>query len=453
MSDSTKTVVSYQATDGLSYDPEEPRYWEPGALHKEVERVFEVCHGCRMCFKYCDSFPTLFALIDETHGGHAQGLTAAETDRVMDACFQCKLCEVQCPYTPRDNHPYQLDFPKLVHRYQAQRARVRGFSLRDRMLGNPDVVGKLARASLGLANVANKLAPQRWLMEKAVGIHRHKVLPPFASRSFESWAAQAGLTRAKPPAEVVLFQTCYVQHNEPDIGRDVVEVYKRSGLDVACVSDLKCCGMPAWEHGDLDGLRENARHNLELLMPFVEAGSKVAVVNPTCSMMMRREYVELLEGKDREHAKKLAAAVRDAGELLHSIRNESRFDATFKSTPGKIAYHAPCHLRAQSVGFKGRDLLRRIPGVEITTVMECSGHDGTYAMKVEGFEPSKRIGGKAFGGLEAAGAQVWASECPLAALQIEQHTGHKPLHPLSILARAYRADGFPTPVPPEPAAT
>jgi Fe-S oxidoreductase len=448
MSEPAGKNISYQATDGLSYDPTEPKYWQRELLDKETLRVFEVCHGCRMCFKYCDSFPSLFSLIDETHGGDVSKLTPGEKDRVVDACFQCKLCEVQCPYTPRDNHPYQLDFPKLMHRYQAQRARERGISLRDRMLGNPDLAAKLARASLGLANLGNRLAPQRWVMEKLAGIHRHKLLPPFASETFESWARDQGLVRDDHKAEVVLFQTCYVQHNEPDIGKDIVEVYRRSKLAVACVPGLKCCGMPAWEHGDLDSLREQARHNLELLMPFVDAGAKVAVVNPTCSMMMRREYGHLLEGKDREHALKLGEAVRDAGELLWSVRNEPRFDSAFRSTPGKIAYHAPCHLRAQAVGFKGRDLLKRIPGVEVSTVMECSGHDGTYAMKVEGFEPSKRIGGKAFDGLTQSGAEVLASECPLAALQIQQHTGKKPLHPLSILARAYRQDGFATPVPP-----
>jgi Fe-S oxidoreductase len=108
-----------------------------------------------------------------------------------------------------------------------------------------------------------------------------------------------------------------------------------------------------------------------------------------------------------------------------------------------VAYHAPCHLRAQGIGFKGRDLLRKIPGVEVSgTVMECCGHDGTYAMTVEGFGPSQRIGRKAFEGMQAAGAECWATDCPLAALQFEQHAGKKPLHPMSILARAYRPNGF-----------
>jgi Fe-S oxidoreductase len=141
----------------------------------------------------------------------------------------------------------------------------------------------------------------------------------------------------------------------------------------------------------------------------------------------------------------------DPSEFLWSIRDEPRFDTRFRSAPdGPVAYHAPCHLRAQAIGYRGRDLLRKIPGVTPVLVTECSGHDGTYAMTTEGFEPSRRIGGKAFAGMQNAGASVWATDCPLAALQFAQHAGVQALHPMTILARAYRDDGFPRKLPPTP---
>ena len=87
-------------------------------------------------------------------------------------------------------------------------------------------------------------------------------------------------------------------------------------------------------------------------------------------------------------------------------------------------------------------MLKQIPGVKPVLAMECCGHDGTYAMKVEGFEPSQRIGKKAFDAMGEATAEVWSTDCPLAALQFEQHAGVKPMHPMTILARAYREDGF-----------
>ena len=441
--------ISYQPTDGLCYDPSEEKYWSKEALGKEITRIFEVCHGCRMCFKYCDSFPLLFSLLDGEHDGDVRRISEAETDRILRACFQCRLCEVQCPYTPREGHQFLLDFPRLVHRYRAVQARRQGRAWRDRLLADPDGAGRLARASFGLANVMNRFRPQRLLMETLLGIHRDKLLPEFAASTFERWAAQQGRIATSPHGfEAVLFQTCYVQNNEPQIGRDTLEVLDRNRVPTASVRGLQCCGMPSWEHGDLETTRRRAAANLALLRPFVEAGCKVVAINPTCAMMMRREYPELLPREQRDDARRLAEAVRDPSELLWSLRHEPRFNVDFRSTPGEVvAYHAPCHLRAQAVGFKGRDLLRKIPGVTPKLSMECCGHDGTHAMKREGFEYSKRVGRRAFDEMKGHGAAVWATECPLAALQFQQHAGVKPLHPMSILARAYREDGFPIRIP------
>ncbi|HEY0713679.1 MAG TPA: heterodisulfide reductase-related iron-sulfur binding cluster [Polyangia bacterium] len=436
--------VSYTPTAALSYDPVEPVYWDTKALKEEVTRVFEICHGCRMCFKYCDAFPNLFDLVDNKHDGHVTAITDAETSDVMDDCFQCKLCEVQCPYTPRDGHPFLLDFPKLVHRYKAVRARENGVSRRDKFLGDPDTAGKMARLSGGLANKMNRVAAHRWFMEKTLGIHRDKLLPPFANETFEEWASAQGLIKAVPGGEVVIFQTCYVEHNEPQVGRDTVEVFRKNQIDVQCARGLSCCGMPAWESGNLPELQKRAARNLDVLMPFVEKGAKVVAINPTCSMMLRREYPTLVAEADRPRAERLAEAVRDPSEYLWSMKDDPRFSRDFRSHPEKVAYHAPCHLRAQAVGFRGRDLIRRTGASDIDFVAECCGHDGTYAMKVESFEASARIGKKAFDGMAQAEATTWVTDCPLAAVQFEQHAGTRPLHPMSLLARAYRGESFAT---------
>lgn len=444
MSDS---VISYMPSEGLTYDPNDPKYWDKELMQKEITRIFEVCHGCRMCFKFCDSFPSLFKFIDDRHEGDVTKLTGAETDQIMDECFQCKLCEVQCPYTPRDKHEYQLDFPKLVHRYKAIRGKSFGFKLRDKLLAAVNWVAFIARLSFGIANVLNRAKFHRFMMEKFLGIHRRKLLPDFANKTFDSWAESEGKMSTPTDTEVALFQTCYVQNNEPQIGKDTLAVFEKNEIKTSCVKGLECCGMPAWEHGDLDTMRKNAKHNIKKLLPFVEAGKKVIAINPTCAMMMRREYPELVAPEDKENAEKLAGAIQDPGEYLWSIRNEDRFNTDFKSTPGEsVGYHAPCHLRAQAVGFKGKDLLRKIPGVTPKMVMECCGHDGTYAMKVESFEASARIGDRSFQGMKATDSEVWSTDCPLAAVQFDQHAGVRPMHPMSILAKAYQEDGFPTKV-------
>ncbi len=441
--------ISYRPTDGLSYDPKDSVYWDAEGLQKEITRTFEVCHGCRMCFKYCDSFPTLFDLIDDQYDGDVTRLSGADTQAVMDGCFQCKLCEVECPYTPRDNHEFQLDFPRLVHRYRAQQVKAGGLTFRQKVLGDPDRTGTLARASLGMANVMNRVAAHRWFLEKVLGVHREKLLPDFASRTFTKWAERNGRI-GEPGGEAVLFQTCYVEHNEPDIGVDTLEVMERNEVEVRCSKGLKCCGMPAWESGDLDKLRKHAKHNLDVLEPWVDAGAKVIAINPTCSMMLRREYPELCAPEDQARAEKVAEAIRDPGEHLWNLRKEERFTPPEHKPEGEIAYHAPCHLRAQGVGFRGRDVMKKMFGTRVGTVMECCGHDGTYAMTTEGFEPSKRIGKKAFDGMkalsEAKGTdkkpenKIWATDCPLAAIQFEQHAGVKPMHPMTVLANAYRGE-------------
>jgi len=400
-----------------------------------------------MCFKYCDSFIRLFKFIDsDDHDGDVRKVTLEERDEVMAACFQCKLCEVECPYTPADGHEFQLDFPKLVHRHRAQKTRLEGTTFQNRILGDPDLAGRAARMSFGLANVMNRVGIHRWFLQQVLGIHKDKLLPDFANSTFSSRAAKAGRS-FEPGGEAVLFPTCYVENNEPEIGEDALSVYDRNQVDLRCAKGLQCCGMPAWESGDLETLRKRARANLDVLAPHLEAGSDVVVLNPTCSMMMRKEYPELLEGEDAVRARRLADSVKDVSEFLWGIRKEERFAGEASSSPGdSIAYHSPCHLRAQRVGFKGRDLIKKVTGSRPATVMQCCGHDGTWAMKVEGFEDSQHWGRKAFAEMADADSEVWVTDCPLAAIQFHQHAGVKPMHPMTVLARSYEEDGFPTTV-------
>ena len=435
-------IISYKPTDGLSYDPNEKKYWDEELLNKEIERVFEVCHGCRMCFKYCDSFPTLFDLLDAKYDGDVRKINHIETKQIFDYCFQCKLCEVQCPYTPRDQHEYKLDFPKLVHRYKAIQHQKGESSLRDKMLAEPDLVGRASRASFGLANKMNKVKLHRQFMDSLVGIHKDKNLPDFANETFESWAEKNEKIKNNETVDAVLFQTCFVQNNEPQIGKDTITILEKNNVNYTCLKGFKCCGMPNWETGDLESLQKKARHNLQLLKPYIKQKAKVLVINPTCAMMMRREYVELVAEQDRPLAQELSVLIRDTSEYLHSLNPSNQFNEDFKSSPREVAYHAPCHLRAQAIGFKGRDLVKKLPNTEVKMVMECCGHDGTYAMKSESYENSIKVGKRSFEQMKSHNAETWMTECPLAATQLEQHGGKKALHPMTVLAKAYKGESF-----------
>ncbi len=434
--------ISTQPTAGLSYSPLDAHYYDEGALKQELDRVFDICHGCRLCFNLCPSFPALFDAIDKNDTG-VSNITKKQTQYVVDACYQCKACYSKCPYTADDGHAFKLDFPQLMQRAKAIQTQQEGVRFRDRLLSAPDLLGKMAalmgRLSAWMLNGSNRLRAQRWLMEKLVGIHRHKLLPDCHGQTFTQWIASKHakvLALNGKNGKIVYFPTCFVNYNEPEIGRAALRVFSRNQLDVK-VYYQQCCGMPALNTGNVAKAQEMARKNVAQMLPYVREGRKILLTNPTCSMMMRKEYPELIAGKE---VKELANAIRDPSEYLNEMRRAGTLNTHFASSPQKVRYHVPCHLRVQKIGYRSRDLLKAIDGVHTEVVTECCGHNGTWAMKKEWFEASLKAGKKAFDGMQGEGEMM--TECPLAAIQFEQVLGKRPLHPLQVLDLAYESDGF-----------
>lgn len=435
-------IIKGAPTAGMSYDPNNPVYWDKKGLMQELRRVFEICNGCRLCFNLCPSFPEIFKAFDR---GDSLDRAPGDVDRVIDGCFQCKICYVKCPYTPDDKHEFQLDFPRLLLRAHAIRQKERGISLRDRVLSRPEMLGKIARLTPGIANWANRQPLMRSALQVGLGIHKDKLLPEFHGETFEEWCRKQP-PPAGDPTKAVLFSTCFVNYNYPGLGKDLLEVFSRNGIALG-LPRQNCCGMPALEAGDIELAKRLARQNVEALLPSVREGKKVVAVNPTCSYMMRKEYGELAGTPE---AREVAAAVMDPCEFLFQLKQQGKFNRDFRSTPELVAYHVPCHLRAQNIGFRSRDLMRLVPGTTVKMVEQCCGHDGTWAMRKEFFPASLLAGKKAFDQMQAVEAKVMATDCPLAAVQFQQAIGQRPIHPIQVLARAYRADGFPKAVnPPE----
>ncbi len=434
-------VIRGRPTDGLTYDPNDRTYWDRDKLNQEVERIFEICHGCRLCFNICPSFPELFNAVDG-HDGDVRALTEGETDRVIDTCYQCKLCYVKCPYTPDDGHPFQLDFPRLMLRANAVRKKERGIDLRSKLLARPEELGRLGSLTPGLANWANRQPLLRGIAGATIGIHHEKILPEFQAESFSAWMKKQPAASGDT-SKAVLFTTCFVEYYNPGVARDAVAVYARSGVALTCPKQ-NCCGMPALESGDVELAKKLAEANVESLLPSVEQGKKIVAINPTCSYMLRKEYGELVGS---EAARRVGAATMDLNEFLFELKKEGKFNRDFQSTPGRVAYHLACHLKAQNIGFRSRDMMKLIPGAEIEMVQQCSGHDGTFAMKKEFFPLSMLAGKKAFDEMSEAKGDVMATDCPMAAIQFDQALGTRPIHPIQVLARAYEADGFPTKIP------
>ncbi|TLZ26652.1 MAG: Fe-S oxidoreductase [Gammaproteobacteria bacterium] len=395
----------------------DPKFYDGSALEAELERVFDICHGCRRCFSLCNAFPTLFEAVDASAHGEVAGLERRVFWQVVDHCYLCDMCFMtKCPYVPP--HPWNVDFPHLMLRAKAVRARTAGLTLRERALAATDTVGRLAGIPVvaQLVNAVNRTAGGRALLEKTLGVDRTAPLPQYHARSARRRLAHLGTTAraaAAPEASaaqataatsgrVALFTTCYGNRNEPALAEDLVAVFAHNGIEITLLAQERCCGMPRLELGDLRSVARLKEFNIPPLARAVEG-----MFDPFEYLMLRHE----------------------AGLL--------RTD--FKAPLGKVSYHVPCHLRVQNLGLKTRDLMRLVPGTSVDTIERCSGHNGTYGVKHEFRAASVRIGRAVVQRVESAQADHYASDCPMAAQQIASGLGQPraPEHPLRLLRIAY----------------
>ncbi|WP_334142810.1 heterodisulfide reductase-related iron-sulfur binding cluster [Rhabdothermincola sp.] len=428
-----------------TYDPFHPKYFDEADLREELVRVFDLCHGCRLCFKFCTSFPTLFELIDRHDDQDAAKLTAAEQDQVVDECFQCKLCYINCPYIPGQSD-WNLDFPRLMMRAEQVKVRNRRLSVKERLqnqaLARTDLVGKVNTALAPIANraIGSTGTLTRRLMEKTVGIAAQRVLPPYARQRFSTWFARRGApepaTVGRDQGRVALFATCLVEYQSPQIGKDLVRVYERNGISCDLPAGQVCCGAPWLHSGDVDRFVAQGRKNVEVLADAVRQGHHIVVPQPTCGYVLKHDYVDYIGGPDAEL---VAANTYDAAEYLMKVHADegTALDTEFPGEiPDALTYHAPCHLRAQNIGLKSRDLMA-LTGARITVVAECSAIDGTWGYREQHYEDSRKVARKMAAAITKAGNDVVAGDCHLANGGILQETGTRPVHPISIVARAY----------------
>jgi len=425
-----------------TYDPFHPRYFDEADLRGELTRVYDLCHGCRLCFKFCTSFPTLFAFVDAHDDQDAARLTHQQQDQVVDECFGCKLCYVNCPYIPGQSE-WNLDFPRLMMR--ADQVRVKAgevtakSKLQNQALARTDLIGKLNVMAAPLANkaIATPGSRTRKIMEKTVGIAAERVLPPYTRQRFSTWFKKRMPTVApERQGQVALFPTCLVEYQNPAIGHDLVKVYERNGIECSLPEGEVCCGAPWLHAGDVDNFVEQGRKNIKVLADAVRAGNDVVVPQPTCGYVLKQDYVDYIGGPD---AQLVADHTYDASEYLMRVHKAdgTELDTDFTGeVPDSLTYHAPCHLRAQNIGLRSRDLMK-LTGTTITLVAECSAIDGTWGYREQNYEISRTIAGKMARAIEKAGNDVVAGDCNLANGGILQETGLLPVHPVQIIARAY----------------
>ena len=420
-----------------------PDFHDEGKLFGELERIFEICHGCRRCVSLCTAFPRLFDLIDEGKTGEIDGVEKKRFWEVVDQCYLCDMCYVaKCPYVPP--HPWNVDFPHLMLRAKAVKFRKGEVRLRDRLLSSTDAIGKLAAIPVvaQAVNAVNRNGAARTLMEKAIGVHRERVLPPYSPGKFRSGAAASGAHAVRDgertPGKVAVFVTCYVNYNEPGIGADLLKILEHNEIPYVLAQKEACCGMPKLELGDLESVARLKEVNIPALARLAAEGYAILTAVPSCTLMYKQE-LPLMFPEDAD-VKVVAAAMFDPFEYFALRMRDGLLKTEFKNPLGKVSYHIPCHLRVQKIGQRTREMLQMIPGTTVNTVERCSGHDGTWGVKSEYFENSMKIGRPVFEQMGSVQPDYISSDCAIAGRHIQQGMsthGSRREHPLTLMRIAY----------------
>ncbi|MEX2524062.1 MAG: heterodisulfide reductase-related iron-sulfur binding cluster [Gammaproteobacteria bacterium] len=444
MSESGYREGSLDAPTRHPIDWKNPDFYDEDKALQEMERVFDICHGCRRCVSLCHAFPTLFDLIDESETLEIDGVAREDYGKVVDHCYLCDLCYMtKCPYVPP--HEWNVDFPHLMLRAKAIKHKNGKSRFRDKLLTSTDAVGNLAGIPVvsEVVNATNKNKLARKAMDKALGVHPDAIVPEYHSNTLRKRMAKheepqlqaepAGPTRGR----VALFATCYCNRNTPDIGEDLVAIYEHNGIPIRLADKEVCCGMPKMELGDLDSVEKAMQFNIPHLAGLVDEGWDLIAPVPSCVLMFKQELPLLFP--DDEQVQKVKDAFYDPFEYLMLRHKENKLKTDFRQSLGKIAYHVPCHQRVQNIGLKTRDMLQLVPDTSIEVIERCSGHDGTYAVKSEFHDISVKICRPVVNKIKGAEVDHYISDCPMAGDQIQlgmKDESHAE-SPFSLLRRAY----------------
>ena len=420
-----------------------PQFYEEPALLQELERVFNICHGCRRCVSLCHAFPTLFDLVDNAQSMEVDGVARADYWKVVEQCYLCDLCyQTKCPYVPP--HPWNVDFPHVMLRAKAVQFRKGEVRASRKLLTQTTAVGKLASIPVitETVNAGNRSPALRKLLDRALGVHPAAKIPTYHSRTARrrlKAPAPAALPFAAGPTRgrVALFVTCYGNYNTPHVVEDLAVVLRHNAIEVKLIEQEQCCGMPRLELGDLDSVERYKEFNLPRLAAAVRDGWDILAPIPSCVLMFKQEIPLMFP--DEDEVREVKAHIFDPFEYLMHRHKAGLLKLEFAQALGRIAYHAPCHQRVQNIGPKTREVLGLVPGTEIDAIERCSGHDGTYGVRSETYELSVKLARPVARRVEQAEAQWIASDCPMAADHIAHVAGggREAHHPISLLRKAY----------------
>jgi glycerol-3-phosphate dehydrogenase subunit C len=425
----------------------------PAQAHEDVGLSADQCLKCNVCLTVCpvarvtDLFPgpkyvgpqaQRFRLATQLAVQGSVWPAVGSPDSTVDWCSGCGWCTTACPA--------DVKIAEMNSRARAAIVADRGGKIRDWLLGQTDLIGRLGVPFSPLANWTLQNRPVRWLIERLVGIHRKAPLPIFADRTLQSKVRSAERRRrragtwAEPPPDraVVLFHGCAANYYEPHVAEAAIDVLRRNGFE-AIVPPQVCCGLPKISNGRYDGARDQAAANLPTLADYARRGYRIIGTSTSCTHTLKAEYREMLDVDDAD-SRAVAAATWDICEFLVALHDEGRLNTAFGRLEERLPYHAPCQLRSHGIGLPAMDLFALVPGLEaIDLDHDCCGIAGTYGLKREKYEIAMAVGEPLFRRLEATGAARAACDSETCRWQIEAATSTPTRHPIEIIAAAYAA--------------
>ena len=425
-------------------------FYNEESCFNELERIFDICHGCRRCVSLCGSFPTLFDLVDESATMEVDGVAKNDYWKVVDQCFMCDLCYMtKCPYTPP--HEWNLDFPHTMLRAKAIKFKKGDVGMAEKMLASTDVHGSLAGIPVVVqaVNAINKTKLTRGVMESTLGVDQNAWLPSLATRKFKSNAVKSVVTQvingAKTPGQVAIYATCYINYNEPGIGHDLLKILTHNDIPYVIVEKEKCCGMPKLELGDLESVQESKEANIPVLAQYAKDGYAILAAVPSCALMFKQEIPLMFP--DCADTQLVKDNMWDPFEYFMARKRDGLLKTEFPHALGNVSYQIPCHGRVQNIGKKTEEMLKMIPDTQINTIERCSGHAGTYGVKKASHETAMKIGKPVFKAMatmkDGSKPDFISSDCPLGGHHIAQgfevnQLGAPELnHPLTLVRKAY----------------
>jgi glycerol-3-phosphate dehydrogenase subunit C len=422
------------------------------ALHETVGLSTDECLKCNICNEVCpvarvdDRFPG-----PKYVGPQAQrfrlaapvpinldGMQVHTPDRTVDWCSGCGWCTTACPAG--------VKVAEVNNRARASMRAGRRPRVRDWLISQTDLLGKLGAPFTPLANWTLRNRLVRVLLEVVLGIHRKAPLPVYAGRSFRSRFARRGgyLGRADevqlPPPDraVVYFHGCAANYYEQHVADAAIAVLERNGFEVIAPPQ-ECCGLPMISNGLYQGARNKARRNVDVLAEYARQGYRIVGTSTSCTHALKAEYEEILDVRGQD-AHAVSQATWDICEFLLDLHEQGRLDTRFGRLDEELPYHAPCQLRSHGIGLPAMDLFALVPGLRAVDMdHDCCGIAGTYGLKKEKYDIAMRVGDELFQRIEASGAAQTACDSETCRWQIASATSRPSRHPVEILAEAYAA--------------